>query len=229
LRSAASWRVVRYRRTPENDRRDIRHQRPSAPSDRTVVRSGAAVGNNPDGRVADHFLFRIGRGEFGRPYRQRNISSGDKSVGDRLFLRAGNRRRRQPFTAFIQLADRVRIKLAGSVSVTRCLHCCFSSQPAQNGAERFQVARWSAPGPAWLNCKLALTCFDTGISHPPVTASTASLILAMAKFPTCPSSTCGMFGISSAATTASTIAGPSTARASAIAAISSFGFRAIKP
>src|SRR5664280_2590730 len=39
------------------------------------------------------------------------------------------------------------------------------------------------------------------IRHPPVTASTASLILAMAKCPTCSSSTCGMFGIQLATTT----------------------------
>ena len=38
-----------------------------------------------------------------------------------------------------------------------------------------------------------------------------------------------MFGISSAATTASTIAGPSTASAAAIAAASSSGFRAVNP
>ena len=43
------------------------------------------------------------------------------------------------------------------------------------------------------------------------------------------SSTCGMFGISSAATTASTIAGPSTAKASLSAAFSSPGFLAVNP
>jgi ketosteroid isomerase-like protein len=68
-----------------------------------------------------------------------------------------------------------------------------------------------------------------GMFYPPVTASTASLILATAKLPICSSSTCGMFGISSAATTASTIAGPSTASASRIAAFRSPGCRAVNP
>jgi hypothetical protein len=68
-----------------------------------------------------------------------------------------------------------------------------------------------------------------GVRHPPVTASTASLIFAIAKCPTCSSSTCGMFGISLATTTASTIAGPSTAKASLIAAFSSPGCRAVNP
>src|ERR1700730_179129 len=65
--------------------------------------------------------------------------------------------------------------------------------------------------------------------HDPVTARTASLILATAKCPIVSKSTCGRFGILSAATTASTIAGPSTANASLIAASSSPGFLAAKP
>ena len=65
--------------------------------------------------------------------------------------------------------------------------------------------------------------------HRPVTAITASLILATAKFPSFSNSRCGRLGISSAGTTQSTIAGPSAWNASLISACNSPGFVALNP
>jgi hypothetical protein len=62
-----------------------------------------------------------------------------------------------------------------------------------------------------------------GSPHPPVTARTASLIFARAKCPIISMSRCGRFGNSFETTTASTIAGPSMAKASASTAFNSPG------
>ena len=125
--------LVRYHRPPENDRRDIRDQRPSPASDRGVIRRGAAVGSNPNRRMAGDFLFRVGGGEFGLSHRQRDIPVGDPGAGDRLLLCDGDRDRRRPLAAAVRLADRVRFKLAGELRLCAVGRCCFSSRRARNG------------------------------------------------------------------------------------------------
>ena len=62
--------------------------------------------------------------------------------------------------------------------------------------------------------------------HEPVTAIIASFIFALAKLPIVSRSKCGILGNSFGTTTASTIAGPSTAKAALMAALSSPGWLA---
>ena len=71
--------------------------------------------------------------------------------------------------------------------------------------------------------------FAKSSGQPPVKASTASFTLATATFSSVSISRCGMLGSSSAATTASTMAGPFVANACSIAPFSSSGFFAVKP
>jgi hypothetical protein len=112
--------------------------------------------------------------------------------------------------------------LGGSICESDIAECGRATAPHRRTAER----NWTLSAGRKLLPQVDST---VGVRHPPVTASTASLIFAIAKCPTCSSSTCGMFGISLATTTASTIAGPSTAKASLIAAFSSPGCRAVNP
>jgi hypothetical protein len=71
--------------------------------------------------------------------------------------------------------------------------------------------------------------FRLACHYPPVAARTASLIFATAKCPIMSKSRCGRFGSSFETTTASTIAGPSTAKASLIAVCNSPGSLAANP
>jgi hypothetical protein len=66
-------------------------------------------------------------------------------------------------------------------------------------------------------------------THEPITSINASLIFAYATFPIVFISICGKLGISFATTIASTIAGPSAAKASLMAGFKSPGFLAVKP